>query len=129
MTRPLAAPEISRKVPRLELVDIPATVAVPLAMRVPLANGVPAMGRTRTFCQVSLHTTPPRLVLVTVKIIWVAVTEVIATDVALETPLMLLIAFPPPLTLSILTVGALPPVSKRKPDGTFRIIVPVPTLA
>src|ERR1051326_5894241 len=61
MARLLAAPATSRKGPRLALVDRPATVAVPTRLRLPLAKGVPAVGRTRTFCQVSLQVTPLEL--------------------------------------------------------------------
>src|SRR5439155_9704610 len=48
----LAAPATSRRGPKLELVETPGTLAVPVTVRLPLANGVPAVGRTRTFCQV-----------------------------------------------------------------------------
>ena len=56
------------------------------------------------------------------------VTEVIAAELPLVMPLMLLAAPPLPVNRSIRTVGAVPPVSKMKPPGTFRMIVPVPTL-
>src|SRR5919106_4160963 len=104
MARLLAAPAISRKAPRLALVGSPATVAVPVRVRLPLASGVPAVGRTRTFCQVSVQRAP-LLGVVTVKVSWVDVTDVIATEVPLETRLMFLEADPP----SIRTVGAVPP--------------------
>jgi hypothetical protein len=113
--------------PKFEFVVTVANVAVPVTLRLPLASGVPAEGRTRKFCQVNLQRTLLRLVLVTVKVIWVVVTVVIATDEPLLTPLMLLPELPPPLNRSILTVGAIPPVSKIKPLGTFRSTVPVPT--
>src|SRR5262245_14415523 len=64
----LAAPGTSRNAPRLALVDSPTTLAVPLRVRMPLASGVPAVGRTRTFCQVNVQATPPLLGLVTVKV-------------------------------------------------------------
>jgi hypothetical protein len=67
------------------------------------------------------------LLLVTVNTICVVVTEVIATDVPLETPLMLLPALPLPLSRVTNTVGAVPPVSKMNPPGTLTIIVPMPT--
>src|ERR1051326_6503981 len=54
IARLFAAPGTSRKLPRFELVERPVTLAVPLALKLPLARGVPAVGRTRTFCQVSL---------------------------------------------------------------------------
>src|SRR5438093_11517394 len=91
----LAAPGTSRKTPKLELVDIPTTIAVPLSVRLPVAKGVPAVGRTRTFCQVILEKVLPELLLLIVKVSWVVVTEVIEKDVpALAAPLML--ADPPP---------------------------------
>src|SRR6266436_3839002 len=95
----LAAPATSRSVPKLELVETPTTFAVPLIRRFPLVppgGSVPTVGRTRTFCQVSLHVTPLMLLLVTVNTICVVVTEVIATDVPLETPLILLPELPLP---------------------------------
>src|SRR5215831_15233502 len=95
-------------------------------MRFPLANGVPAVGRTRTFCHVNLQVTPPRLALVTVKVSCVLVTEVTATELPLEAVLMLLPELPLPDSRSILTVGAVPPVSKINPLGAFKMIVPTP---
>src|SRR5213594_3165622 len=120
----LAAPATSRKPPKLEVGDTPAMVAVPVRVRLPLAKGVPAVGRTRTFCQVSVQRTPPLLGPVTVKVSWVDVTDVIATEVPLATALMFL-ELDPPL---IRTVGAVPVVSKTNPAGALRMIVPVPTL-
>src|SRR6266581_3659177 len=123
MARVLAAPVTSRRAPRLALMGSPTTLAVPLRVRLPLASGVPAVGRTRTFCQVSVQRAP-LLGAVTVKVSWVDVTDVIATEVPLETRLMFLEADPP----LILTVGAVPAVSKTNPTGALRMIVPVPTL-
>src|SRR5229473_1661034 len=77
ITSLFAAPAISRRVPRLALVERPTTLAVPLRNRLPLARGVPAMGRTRTFCQVKVLLT--RLTEVTVKLSRGEVTAVIAT--------------------------------------------------
>ena|SRR5436190_11236254 len=114
----------------LALADRPTTLAVPLLERLPLVppgGSAPDTGRTRTFCQVNLQVTPLRLVLVTLNTNCVVVTELIATAVPLETPLMLLTALPPPLNRVISTVGAVPPVSKINPLGTFRMMVPVPT--
>src|SRR6266853_2454885 len=130
MIRLLAAPGISRSVPRLALADRPTTLAVPLLERLPLVppgGRVPATGRTRTFCHVSLQVTPLILLLVTVNTNCVVVTEVIAAAVPLETPLILLPALPLPLSRVISTVGAVPPVSKINPLGAVRMIVPVPT--
>jgi hypothetical protein len=68
------------------------------------------------------------LLLVTVNVSWVLVTEVMPIEVPLLTPLILLAEPPFPLIRVIRTVGAVPPVSKTKPFGIFRIIVPVPTV-
>ncbi len=62
----LAAPATSRRAPKLELVATPVTLAVPVTIRLPVAKGEPAVGRTRTFCQVSLVSVVPELVVVTV---------------------------------------------------------------
>src|SRR5262249_13606242 len=123
IARYLARPATSRSEPRMALVERPTTLGVPLRVRLPRARGVPALGRTRTFCQVKVLVTPLALELVTVKVSCVEVTEVIATDVPLETPLILFLEEP-----VIFTVGAVPPVSKIKPLGAFKMIVPVPTL-
>src|SRR5215470_5860172 len=123
MAKTLADPATSRSEPRLALVERPTTFAVPLRLRLPTARGVPAVGRTRTFCQVKVLVTPLALELVTVKVSCVEVTELIATDVPLETPLILFLEEP-----VIFTVGAVPPVSKTKPAGALRMMVPVPTL-
>ena len=45
------------------------TVEVPVLTILPLAKGVPAVGRTRTFCQVSEQVTPFALAAVIVKVI------------------------------------------------------------
>jgi len=127
ITRPLAAPATSRNVPKFELVETVTTVAVPLTFKLPLAKGVPAVGRTRAFCQVNLQVTPLMLLLLTVNVICVLVTEFMATEVPLETPLMLFPPPPLPLSLVIKTVGAVPPVSNIKPLGAFKSIVPGPT--
>src|SRR6266581_833594 len=105
MARLLAAPATSCKRPKFELVETVTALAVPVIRRVPPANGVPAVGRTRTFCQVSLQVTLLRLLLVTVKVSCVVVTDDIATAVPLATPLMLLAAPPLPVSLVTRTVG------------------------
>src|SRR4029434_8556183 len=110
MARLLAAPATSRKAPRVAPVGSPTTVAEPPRVRLPLASGVPAVGRTRTFCQVSLQLTPEALALVTVKTSCVLVTDVMAIAVPLETPLRLLAEPPEPVTRVIKTVGAVPPL-------------------
>src|SRR5262249_57881044 len=88
MARLLAAPATSRKVPRLALVERPTTLAVPLIRRLPLTWGVPAVGRTRTFCQVSVQRAPALLGMVTVKVSCVVVTELIARELPLLAPLI-----------------------------------------
>src|SRR5262245_37676608 len=123
-----AAPGTSRRAPSLAPVGRPATLAVPLRVRLPLASGVPALGRTRTFCQVSLQVTPLALALVTVNTICVLLTELIATAAPLETPLRLLAELPEPVSRVTNIVGAVPPVSKINPAGALRVIVPVPAL-
>jgi hypothetical protein len=101
-------------------------VDVPVLVMLPLARGLAALGRTRTFCHVREQFTPPLLAPVTVKVICVVVREVMAIEVPLATPLMFFPSLPPPARRSILTVGAVPPVSKMNPLGAFRMIVPVP---
>src|SRR6266566_5426827 len=123
ITSLLAAPAISRSVPRLALVERPTTLAVPLRKRLPPAKGVPATGRKRTFCQVKVLVT--LLTELTVKVSCVEVTEVMATEIPLPTALIFCVLLPP----LILTVGATPPVSNVQPLGTFKMIVPTPTLA
>ena len=120
MAKLLAAPATSFNVPKLELVDTPAIVAVPVIVRLPLANGeVPAVGRTRTFCHVSVQVAP-LLAEVTVKTSCVGLTELIETAVPEPTSLIFLMA---ELAPSILTVGAAL-VSKMNPLGALRMIVP-----
>src|SRR6266511_2677502 len=105
MARLLAAPGTSRKRPRLAPMGKPTTLAEPLRVRVPVASGVPAVGRTRTFCQVREQVTPAELLLVTVKVNCVLVTELIATAVPLATSLMLTIFLPLPASRVMSTVG------------------------
>src|SRR5262245_810258 len=124
MANLLAAPATSRKLPKLDAGETPVIVAVPLRVSVPLAKGVPAVGRTRTFCQVRVQRIPPLLGPVTVKVSCVEVTDVMATEVPLATALMFFEDDPP----VILTVGAVPPVSNTNPVGALRMMVPVPTL-
>src|SRR5215472_6486199 len=93
-----------------------------------MANGVPAVGRTRTFCQVNLQVTPLALELVTVNTSCVLVTEVIATAVPLATPLTLLPLLPEPVNRVTNIVGAVPPESNTKPAGGLIMMVPRPML-
>src|SRR6266567_1630419 len=106
-----------------------ARVAVPVLVILPLARGLLAVGRTRRFCQVSEQVTAVVLELLTVSVIWVLLAEVIATEVPLATPLMLLPLLPLPVRRVTKTVGAVPPLSKMNPLGALRMIVPIPTSA
>ena len=94
----------------------------------PLASGVPAVGRTLTFCQVKEFIT---LLLVAAVIVIVNVVVVIVTAIVepLARSLILRLSFPFPAVRVTKTVGDVPPVSKTNPDGTFSIIVPVPMSA
>src|SRR5436309_2254730 len=123
----LAVPGTSVKVPKFEVLLVTAaTVAVPVLNMLPLARGVPAVGRTRTFCQVSEQVTPLALAAVIVKVICEELIEVMATAVPLLTSLMLLLPLPLPVSRVIKTVGAVPPVSNLNPAGALRMIVPAP---
>src|SRR5437879_343772 len=95
----------------------------PDLVMLPVANGVPAVGRTRMFCHVSLHGLPPELlpVIVTVRFVVVTVTAMVAP---LVSPLIFLLAVAPPF---INTVGAGALVAKMNPAGQFSTISPVPT--
>src|SRR5213594_2069403 len=97
--------------------------AVPVLVILPEAKGVPADGRTRTFCQVNVQGLPPELelLMVIVRLVEVLVTAMVEP---LFKPLMFLLALPLPV---IKTVGAVPLVSNTNPLGTLRIMVPVPT--
>ena len=127
MTRRAAGP-CSINEPKLVELSVTATIVdVPVLVILPLARGVAALGRTRTFCHVSEQVTALLLSEVTVKVICVVVREVIAIEVPLATPLMFLVSEAVPVRRSILTVGAVPPISKMNPLGAFRMIVPIPT--
>src|SRR6266567_3743597 len=127
-TSRLAAPASSVSAPKVVLLAVTAArVAVPVLVRLPFARGVPASGVTRTLVQVSEQVTPPPLALVTVNVIWLVVREVMATALPLATALMLLLLLPLPVRRVTKTVGSVPPVSKLKPAGALRVIVPVPT--
>src|SRR5437899_757735 len=98
-------------------------LAVPVFVILPEAKGVPAAGRTRTFCQVSVQGLPPELLLEMVMVRFEDVTVTVMVDPSAK-PLMFLLALPPPF---IRTVGAVPLVANTNPLGAFSIIVPVPT--
>ena len=117
---------ISRNVPRLETPLVTPIIAeVPALVNLPKASGLLAVGRTRTFCQVSLQILPELAVLM-VKTSCVEFTEVMAAVVPLVALLILIWVLPLPLIFSILTLGAVPLVSKTKPGGALRMMVPCP---
>src|SRR5688572_20752371 len=121
---------ISIKCPKLV---VPSTTTdmtdVPVLVMLPLARGLAATGRTRRFCHVNEQVTPFLLVLVMSNRICVEVRDAMAAGVPLAPALILLTLAPAPPRRSILTVGAVPPVSKTNPLGAFRMIVPVLTSA
>src|SRR5437879_2143141 len=100
---------ISINCPKLVLLFATAAmVAVPGFVILPLANGLVAVGRTRTFCQVSAQLWPaPELADEIVKVIAVLVLEVIAAEVPLASLLMFW-PDPPAPSWVISTVGAVP---------------------
>ena len=126
----LGAPGTSVKVPKLGLLTPLVIVLVPVSVMLPVANGVPAVGRTRMFCHVREFLIEFAVCAVTVKVIVVAVLEVIATEVPVATSLMLF-----PLVVQGLvkqptnTLGTIPPVSNTNPDGALRMSVPIPICA
>ena len=66
----VAFPPTSVSVPKLvELFVTPLIDEVPVLVILPEANGEPAVGLTRTFCQVRLQVTPLVEAAVTVKVI------------------------------------------------------------
>ena len=69
MRRFATLPATSVKVPKFDEPDTPAIVAVPVFVMLPDASGVPAVGRTRIFCQVSEFRTPLAEELVIVRVI------------------------------------------------------------
>ena len=115
--------------PKLVVPFTPTIEEVPLLVILPEANGAPAEGRTRTFCQVKEFLTPLLVKSVTVKVICAVVILVIAKLVPLATLLIFLVFGPLPAMRVTKTVGAVPPVSKINPEGTFKIIVPMPMSA
>jgi hypothetical protein len=126
MTSFVAVPATSVNVPKLVVPVMPAIALVPEFVMLPDASGVAAVGRTRMFCQVRLFRTVPELTSFTVKVSAVLVTVVKGTEVPDATLLMLLLLPPLPARRVTITVGAVPPVSKTKPAGALRTIVPVP---
>src|SRR5258708_586351 len=111
-----AAGSTSINLPKLVLLlATTAIVEVPVLVMLPLAKGLATVGRTRMFCQVSEQVTPLLLAAEAVKVICVVVRDVTDTEVPLATPLMFLLLLPMPASRSILTVGAVPLVSKTNP--------------
>src|ERR1051325_5938299 len=90
-----------------------------------MAHGVPAVGRTRTFCQVKVQAAA-LLGVVTVKTSCVELIEVMAFELPV---LARLIFFPAELAPSILTKAAGALVSKMNPLGAFKTMLPAETLA
>lgn len=117
----VAAPTTSVNVPKLVVPPVtPAMVAVPLFVIFPVASGVPAEGRTRTFCHVSVFGS--RVLTDVIVIVRVDAVRVTAIVEPLARLLMFLVEFASPVTR---TVGAVPPVSNTNPVGALKIIVPV----
>src|SRR5437016_4032517 len=80
----VAAPGTSASVPRFDVLLVTtAMTEVPVLVRLTVARGVPAVGRTRTFCQVSEQVTAFALAAVIVKVIWVEDMPVTLTAVPL----------------------------------------------
>src|SRR5438034_5359357 len=101
----LAVPGTSVKVPKFDVLLVTtAMTEVPVLTKLPVARGVPAVGRTRTFCQVSEQVTAFALAAVIVKVIWVEEMPVTATVVPLLRSLILLLLVPEPVSLVIKTV-------------------------
>ncbi len=68
MANRVAVSTTSRRVPKFAVLGTPAMEAVPVLVILPRANGVPALGRTRMFCQVKEQVVPDELDAVTVKV-------------------------------------------------------------
>src|SRR5258708_26254970 len=125
--RAVVAPT-SIKRPKLVVLLVTAVIAeVPVLEMMPLARGLAAMGRTRTFCQVIELVSEPLLAEETVNVIWLVVREVMAAEVPEGAPLISYVVFCLKKKSVIRTVGAVPLMSKMKPEGALRMIVPVPT--
>lgn len=122
-------PAISVNVPRLVLLStIPEITDVPVLTILPEASGVPAIGRTLTFCQVKELVTPLLVAAVIVmdNCVMVADTEIVEP---LGRSFILRVLLPLPPIRVTKTVGAVPPVSKINPVGAFNIMVPIPISA
>src|SRR5207249_7595744 len=112
MVRRAAGPTSVNRPKLVLLLVTAARTELPLSVILPLAKGLLAVGRMRTFCQVSEHVTPPLLAVFTLNFIWVVELGLIASAVPLATPSMFWLLAPLPPIRVTRTVGAVPPVSK-----------------
>ena len=128
MTSCVFAPTTSVSVPKLVLPVTPEMDEVPLFVILPEAKGVPAVGRTLTFCQVNELVTPLLVAAVIVMVSWAVVTVTAIVEPLLRSLMLRVLGPLPPMRVTK-TVGAAPPVSNSKPDGALRIMVPVPMSA
>lgn len=126
ITIPAGAPAISISVPRFVPLATKGITEVPILVILPLASGVPAVGLTRTFCQVSVFLVWPFDLETTVNMISVEFMEVIFSAVLFAASLMFLFAFVLVLVRNTVTVAE---VSNSKPAGAAIITVPVPMSA
>jgi hypothetical protein len=109
-TNVAAVPGTSVSVPKLVLPVTPETVLVPVFVMSPVASGVPAVGRTRTFCHVREFLSPLAVGAVMVTLIVEAV--VVAAIAVPVARLLMLSPFAQGLVRQpTTTVGAVPPVS------------------
>src|SRR5882724_1606399 len=96
---------------------------VPDLVMLPLANGLPAMGRTRRFCQVSLFVTLLEEVTVNVTCVGFTLSGIIPLLTLLLMFFVRVLGSP----LILMVGNGQHVVAKTKPAGTLRMIVPVPT--
>src|SRR5437899_1882834 len=105
MPSPAVGPTSIRLPKLVLLVTTAVKLEVPTSRILPLTKGLVLTGRTRTFCQVSELVFGLLLLLLTVKVICVVVTEDTGALLPLAALLMFLLVFPLPPSTSILTVG------------------------
>jgi hypothetical protein len=86
-----------------------------------MASGVPRLGRTRTFCQVSLQKFPKPLALLIVNVSCVVVIELRAMEVPLATALMFLLSLAEPPIRSISDRGGSAARVENKARGSIQI--------
>src|SRR5947207_544802 len=102
----LADATTSARLPKFVVPPVtPDIVDVPDFVILPLASGVPALGWTRTFCQVSLHVTPELLAELIVMVRFVEVRVTVIVDPSAR-PLIFRELAPLPPIRFIKTVGA-----------------------